>query len=214
MKILAIADRVAELVYGPNIRKHFGDVDLVLSCGDLPYDYLEYIVTMLAVPLFFVRGNHDREWEQTPTGIVPAYPGGCVDLHCRTVEYRGLLLAGLQGSMRYKPGPYQYSEREMVLNILQLWPKLWWNRLRSGRFLDILISHAAPRGIHDQPDLCHRGFASLVRFMDRFRPRYLVHGHVHLYGREQRWRTRYRQTEVVNAFGYRILEVEVPEHGR
>ncbi|MDI7276130.1 MAG: metallophosphoesterase [Anaerolineae bacterium] len=210
MKILAVADRVAELVYGPNIRKHFGDVDLVLSCGDLPYHYLEYIVTMLAVPVFFVRGNHDREWEQTPSGIEPAYPGGCVDLHCRVAEYRGLLLAGLQGSMRYKPGPYQCSEREMALNALQLWPGLWWNRARTGRFLDILVSHAPPRGIHDQADLCHRGFVSLLRFMDRFRPRYLVHGHVHLYGCEQRWRSSYRQTEVVNAFGYRVIEVSAP----
>lgn len=210
MKILAVADKVDELVYGPNIRKYFGDVDLVLSCGDLPYEYLEYIVTMLNVPLFFVHGNHDREWEHTLEGMVPAYPGGCIDLHGRVVNYRGLLLAGLEGSQRYKPGPYQYTDRQVELLILRMWPRLLANRLRTGRYLDILLTHAAPLGVSDGPDLCHRGFRSLVRFMDRFRPRYLIHGHIHLYGHNQRWRTTYRDTEVLNAFGYRVIEVPLP----
>jgi len=210
LKILVVADKVAELVHGPYIRKYFGDVELVLSCGDLPYDYLEYIVTMLGVPLLFVRGNHDREWVQTAQGVVPASPGGCVDADLRVVECGGLLIAGLQGSQRYKPGPYQYSDSEMAWRSMALWPALLRNRLRYGRYLDILITHAAPRGIHDQPDLCHRGFRSLVRFMDRFKPRYLIHGHIHLYGRDQPWRSIYRGTEVINAFGYRVVEVEAP----
>lgn len=211
MKILAVADKVVELIEGPAIRKYFGDVDLVLSCGDLPYDYLEYIVIMLSVPLFFVRGNHDREFEHTAEGVVPAYPGGCVDLHRRVLNYRGLLLAGLEGSQRYKPGPYQYTEREMRWQIWGMWPRLWLNRRRRGRYLDILVTHSAPFGIHDQPDLCHRGFRSLTYFIERFRPRLLVHGHIHLYGHDQRWRSRYCETDVVNAFGYRILEIDVPK---
>ena len=210
VKILAVADKVVDLIYGPNIGKYFADVELVLACGDLPYDYLEYIVTMLCVPLFFVRGNHDREWQHTAEGIVPAYPEGCVDLHRRVVAHRGLLLAGLEGSQRYKPGPYQYSEPEARWLLWSLWPRLLVNRLRTGRYLDVLVTHAPPRGIHDQPDRCHLGFQALVRFMERVRPRYLIHGHVHLYGHHQRWRSTYRDTEVINAFGYRLLEVSVP----
>lgn len=214
MKILAVADKVDELVYGPSIRKYFGDVDLVLSCGDLPYEYLEYIVTMLDVPLYYVHGNHDREYKHTLRGIEPAYPGGCTNLHGRVIDHRGLLLAGLEGSRRYKPGPFQYSDREMDFLVMRMWPRLSWNYWRTGRYVDILVTHAAPYGITDQPDLCHRGFPTLVRFMDRFRPRYLVHGHIHLYGHNQRWRATYGDTQVLNAFGYRVLEVDVPARAR
>ena len=211
MKILAVADKVAELVYGPSIRKYFGDVDLVLSCGDLPYDYLQYIVTMLPVPVFFVHGNHDRQWKQTERGIVPAYPDGCVNLHRRVVVYRDLLIAGLEGSRRYKPGPFQASEWEMAWQIYGMWPRLLLNRVRTGRYLDVLLTHAPPRGINDREDLCHCGFKSLVYFMDRFAPRYLIHGHVHLYGHNEPWRTTYGETQVLNAFGYRVIEVSVPD---
>ena len=210
MKVLAVADRVSELVYGPGIRKYFGDVRLVLSCGDLPYEYLDYIVTMLNVPLFFVHGNHDREWVQTAAGVEPARPDGCIDLNRRVLEHEGLLLAGLEGSQRYRPGPFQYSDSETAWRARLLWPGLMRNRLRTGRYLDILVTHAPPRGIHDLPDLCHRGFGSYLHLMDRYKPRYLVHGHVHLYGRDQHWRSTYHQTEVVNAYGYRVLEVDVP----
>ncbi len=213
MKILAIADKVAELIYGPHIRKYFGDVDLVLACGDLPYDYLEYIVTMLTVPLYYVHGNHDRQWEQTLDGLVPAEPSGCINLDCRVVQHRGLWIAGLEGSRRYKPGPYQYSDREVALRSLALWPRLLATRLRHGRYLDILVTHAPPRGIHDQEDLCHQGFRSLLRFMERFRPRYLIHGHVHLYGANSRWRSSYQTTEVLNVYGYRVIDVSVPGDG-
>lgn len=214
MRILVVADKVSELVYGPSVRKYFADVELVLSCGDLPYDYLEYIVTLLDVPLLFVRGNHDRQWVQTEEGIAPASPQGCVDLHGRVLECKGLLIGGLEGSQRYKPGPYQYTDGEMRLRIWRMWPRLALNRLRTGRYLDILVTHAPPRGIHDREDRCHQGFHSLVAFMDRFAPRYLIHGHVHLYGRDTHWRSTYRQTEVINAFGYRVLDVDVPARGR
>ena len=210
VKILAVADQVVELLCGPGVGQRFGDVDLVVSCGDLPYDYLEYLVTLLNVPVFFVRGNHDARWKHGLEGQVPVCPQGCQDLHQRVVRHRGLLLAGLEGSHRYKPGPFQYTDWEMGWNVAGLWPALLWNRLRWGRYLDVLVTHAPPRGVHDQPDACHQGFQSLVRFMEWFRPRYLIHGHIHLYGSHQPWRTVYRDTEVVNAYGYRVIELTVP----
>ncbi len=210
MKILTISDRVDELLYSPAIKHLFGDVDLVLSCGDLPYYYLEFIVSMLGGPLFYVIGNHANEVRQLYAPKEEwVYPAGCENIDGRPVRYRGLLIAGLEGSMRYNNNPYfQYTEREMAWKVWQLAPWLVLNKLLHGRYLDILISHAPPAGIHDRPDLCHRGFRALVTLMDRFRPRYLLHGHVHIYHPLGAVETVYRHTRVINTYGYRTLEID------
>ena len=210
MKILAISDKVDDLVYSPAIKHLFGDVDVVLGCGDLPFYYLEFIVTMLGGPLFYVIGNHGPEvkkryepehrWE---------YPGGCENVDGRVARYRKLLVAGLEGSMRYNDTPhFQYSEHEMARKVWRLAPSLVLNKLLYGRYLDVLITHAPPEGIHDKPDLCHRGFRSLLTFMERFRPRYLIHGHVHVYSPQEATETVYRHTTVINTYGYRTLEID------
>lgn len=210
MKILTISDRVDELIHSPAIRRFFGDVDLVLSCGDLPHYYLEFIVTMLGGPLFFVTGNHGNailhqylpreEWE---------FPGGCENIDGHVVRYRRLLIAGLEGSMRYNSNPhFQYTEREMTWKAWQLVPRLVLNRLLYGRYLDILITHAPPLGIHDRPDRCHQGFRTFVTLMQRFRPRYLIHGHIHIYNPSETVETIYHQTRVINTYGYQTLEID------
>ncbi len=204
MKILAISDRVVEGIYSPQIRERFGDVDMVLSCGDLSYSYLEYIVSMLNVPCFYVHGNHDKP-EYMSSGGVLTEPGGWVNLDRRTAMARGLIVGGLEGSMRYKPrAPYQYSESEMAYRVWRMAPALLVNRIFRGRYLDILITHAPPFGIHDGKDSCHRGFKALLSFMTCFRPRYLLHGHKHIYGPEP-WRTRYLDTQVINVYPFRVI---------
>jgi len=209
MKILTVSDRVDELIYSTALRRVLGDVDVVLSCGDLPHYYLEFIVTLLGGPLFYVMGNHAHEIRslyEAPENWI--YPRGCENIDGRVVRYRGLLLAGLEGSMRYNQNPYfQYAEHEMALKVWRLVPALIVNKLRYGRYLDILITHAPPYGIHDRPDRCHQGFKTLRTFMDRFRPQYLIHGHVHLYSPNQIFETRYRQTMVINTYGYRTLRI-------
>ena len=205
MKILAVSDQVVEGIYSSHICERLGDVDMVLACGDLPYSYLEYIVTMLNVPCFFVHGNHDRP-EYTSDGRTLAKPGGWVDLDRRTVEAKGILLGGLEGSILYRPGaPFQYTESEMAYKVWRLTPALLMNRVLYGRYLDILITHSPPLGIHDGQDLPHRGFKALLGFMNRFRPRYLFHGHKHIYGPEPP-RTRYLDTEVINVYPFRVVE--------
>ncbi len=210
MKILAVSDKVEEVIYSPAIKRLFGDVDLVLGCGDLPFYYLEFMTTMLGGPLYYVVGNHANaikkryaprdKWE---------YPGGCVNLDGRVVRYKKLLIAGLEGSMRYNNAShFQYTEREMALKIWGLTPLLLLNKLRYGRYLDILITHAPPRGIHDREDRCHWGFRSFLTFMDRFRPRYLIHGHVHVYSPNQPTESVYGDTTVLNAYGHRVLEID------
>jgi Icc-related predicted phosphoesterase len=210
VRILAVSDKVDDLIYSPALKNHFGDVDLVLGCGDLQNYYLEYIVTMLGGPLFYVVGNHANairqryaqkaEWE---------YPGGCDNIDGRVIRYRNLLVAGLEGSMRYNSNPdFQYTDREMAIKMWKLVPALMVNKMRYGRYLDILITHAAAKGIHDRQDRCHQGFRAFVTFMERFQPRYLVHGHVHVYNPLEQTDTMYGSTRVLNTFGHRTLEID------
>lgn len=230
MKILTISDTVANSLYNPGVKDRFSDVDVILSCGDLPATYLEFLVSMLDVPLYYVVGNHANEHrapEHTASprheqsrlpgsGIAesalhddakPEGPHGCINLDCRTVNHKGLLIAGLQGSRWYNGGPYQYSEEQMSRRILLLQPQLLLNRLRYGRALDILITHAPPAGIHDDVDVAHQGFDVFLKFMDDFAPRYLIHGHKHVYTHGEITVTQYNRTTVINTYGYRRLEV-------
>ena len=210
MKILTVSDKVDDLIYSPAIKHLFGDVDVVLGCGDLPAYYLEFIVTMLGGPLFFVAGNHGNEVKnQGASEDQWQYPEGCENLDGLVVRYHKLLVAGLAGSMRYNNNPYlQYTEQEMAWKVWQLVPSLLLNKVRYGRYLDILVTHAPPLGIHDQPDLCHQGFRAFLALMDRFPPRYLIHGHVHIYGPHEPAETKYRNTTVINTYGYRTLEID------
>ncbi|HEX9899264.1 MAG TPA: metallophosphoesterase [Candidatus Methylomirabilis sp.] len=207
MKILALSDQMVDHLYNPSVKERFGDVDLVVGCGDLPSYYLEFIVSMLNAPLIHVPGNHDP----TPPARNSALdPHGCAsNIDGLVIEERGLLIAGLGGSIRYRPdGVNQYTQGEMARRILAMTPRLLWNRIRYGRFLDILVTHAPPRGIHDAEDPAHVGFAPFNRLIARFRPRYLLHGHSHVYRRDAVTSTRVGQTTVVNVYPYRVVEIE------
>jgi Icc-related predicted phosphoesterase len=210
MKILAVSDRAAPSIYSSQIRNRFGDVGMVLGCGDLSYSYMEYVATMLSVPCFFVHGNHDHP-EYLSDGRTLDEPGGWVNLDGRTVKAKGLILAGLEGSMRYVPGrPYQYTEQEMTFKVWRLALSLLVHRLLDGRHLDILITHSPPFGIHDGEDLCHQGFHSFLQLLRRFRPRYLLHGHQHNYGPAAQ-QTQYQNTMVVNVDPFHVIELETQE---
>jgi hypothetical protein len=213
VRILTLSDKVEPLLYGPALKRVVGDVGLVLSCGDLPDYYLDYVVSTLGVPCCLVHGNHAQgaefgygsgeRVEEERNRLVPGS-----DVNERVVCEKGLLIAGFDGCMRYNRNPrFQYTEGQMQLKMLKMAPRLLWNRLRHGRYVDILITHAPPAGIHDGPDRCHRGFRTFLRFMRWFRPRMLVHGHKHVYRSDEVTRTIYHHTEVINTYGYRILEM-------
>lgn len=199
-RILAVSDVVDPLVYSDRISDRFGNVDLVLSCGDLPASYLDYIVSMLNVPLYGVRGNHDQR-----PGAGEGEGTAFVDLHGRVVRIHGLLIAGLAGSRRYNDGPNQYGELGMRRLAARLLPRLLYNRARRGRYLDILVTHAPPRHVHDQPDRTHQGFATFRWFLRTFRPRYHLHGHIHVYTPRTATRSRYHDTIVLNVYGHKTL---------
>ncbi len=210
MRILAVSDLVVDSLYSSNVRHTMAGVDCILSCGDLPFYYLDFLVSMLDVPLFFVYGNHDTGFEYTSSGQIVHGVAGGENLDGRVINYRGLLLAGLEGSRRYRPdGQYQYTEAEMSVKAGSLAPRLFFNRLRCGRYLDILITHAPPAGIHDGPDRPHLGFNAFRTFMQRFKPRYLLHGHKHVYTPGQQTETRFGRTTVINVYPFRVLDIEV-----
>lgn len=210
MKILAVSDETVDWLYSPNARGRLGKVDLILGCGDLPYYYLEYLVTMLDAPLLYVHGNHDPLVEYTSAGGTKTAPGGGENVDMRCVNQHGLLVAGLEGCIRYKPdGLHQYTQNEMTLRSLALLPGLAANRLMRGRWLDVLIAHSPPLGIHDMPTAAHTGFHAFLNLMRIFRPRYLLHGHRHQNYAPGATETRWGATTVINVHPFRVLDIEV-----
>ena len=209
LRLLAVSDIVEPQLYSARLPDWIGPVDAVLGCGDLPHDYLEFLLTILNVPCFYVDGNHCGGPHDQHGHDLHGVPGG-MNLHGRAISWRGLLLAGLEGSPWYNGGPHQYHERQMAWLVRRLVPRLLLNRLRTGRYLDVLISHTPPFGIHDGTDRTHRGFAAFLPLIARFHPRYLLHGHQHRYIMTERARTVLGRTTVINVYGHVLLEVPVP----
>jgi hypothetical protein len=209
MKILAVSDIELGFLYQPNIVDRFYDVDLILSCGDLPHYYLEYMISMLNIPLYYVNGNHANKLEIT-TGGERNYPWGAVNLHSRCItDDTGLLLAGIEGCQKYNLGSFQYTQSEMWTFVLKLIPRLLFNKLRHGRYLDIFITHAPPWKIHDQVDLPHQGIRAFRWLIKVFQPTYHLHGHIHVYRNDIITLTKIEKTEVINCYGYRELFFDI-----
>jgi len=136
---------------------------------------------------------------------------GSTCIENRVVRHGPLLVAGLGGARRYNKGDHQFTECHMRRRIWRLIPRLLWNKLVHGRYLDILLAHAAPFGLNDRPDPTHRGFQVFISFMDRFKPRYLLHGHIHLYDLNAERTVRYRETEIINVYDHFTLEFDPEE---
>ncbi|MBN1487491.1 MAG: metallophosphoesterase [Anaerolineae bacterium] len=207
MRILAVSDEVVNVFYKQDIKNLVGHIDLLLACGDLPYTYLEYLVSVFNLTYAgYVHGNHDAP-EYLHNGEELTEPGGLVNLDGQTEMLNGVLVAGLEGSIRYRPNaPYQYTQKEIYLRMQRLIPKLLLNRVRYGRYLDIFIAHSPPAGVHDGPDRPHQGFQAFLSLMQRFRPRLLLHGHKHYYPPGP-WKTAYKDTEVVNVHPFRLIDI-------
>ena len=188
MKILAVSDIEAKALYDYYRPGKLKDYDLIIACGDLRVSYLEFLVTMARCPLLYVHGNHDDRWQREPEGCI------CIDDTLFT--WQGLRILGLGGSYRYGNGKYMYTEKQMRARIRRLWWKLW----RAGG-VDILVTHAPARELNDLDDLPHRGFQCFRELLERYHPRYFLHGHVHRsYGVNIPRVTQCGETTVVNAF--------------
>lgn len=208
MKVLAVSDRVLDRLYTPKIREKYPDVELIIGCGDLPFYYLDFMISAMDVPLVYVLGNHDGGPQYTSDKRKLTSVSGGIYLHGQVENVQGLLLAGLNGSMRYRPNaPYMYTEAEMRGQVARLIPQLLWNRQRHGRYLDVLVTHSPPYGIHDRTDLPHTGFKIFLQLMRVFKPRFLLHGHVHIYRRDTVHHTKVGSTEVINVYPYKFLDI-------
>jgi Icc-related predicted phosphoesterase len=206
MKILALSDQVVDRIYSLVAQGHFTGVDLILGCGDLPFNYLEYLVSLLNVPLYYVPGNHDPVYNPY---FPSAHAEGGTNLDLKHARSNGLLLAGFGGCNRYRPdGVNQYTQPEARLRAVSLLPGLLWNLLRYGRALDILVTHSPAFGIHDEEEQAHMGLKAINWILALGRPRYHLHGHTHFFRNNlEPSVTRLGPTTVMNVFPYKLIEI-------
>ncbi len=221
MRVLAVSDTVNSSLYSTRVRELAGNVDAIISCGDLPAYYLDYLASSLLKPLLYVCGNHDHyeESEVSDEGFIRGnrtfnQPKHYVSFGGRNMDERidnigPVKFAGLEGSFLYNRGDHQYTEAQMRRKIYKLMPGLCFNKLTSGRFLDVLITHAPPFGIHDRKDMAHKGFEAFNKFIKRFRPKYLLHGHTHIYNMNEKRIFEYEGTKVINCYDFVILDIKI-----
>lgn len=208
MKILALSDQVVDRVYSLAASGHFKDVEVILGCGDLPYEYLEYIVTMLNIPMYYVPGNHDPEFDGK---LANTRAEGGSNLDLQIVRHKKFLIGGFGGCVRYRPdGTNQYTQTEAYLRAFSMMPGLLLNRVRYGRALDILITHSPPFGIHDDKDEPHVGLKALNWLVRAAKPRFMLHGHTHFYKQNiLNAETTVGLTKIMNIYPYKTINANL-----
>lgn len=218
MKILCISDQVDPIIYSNSVKERFSDIDIVLCAGDLPMEYIDFIVSNLNKPTYFIFGNHNlqeyhfyhKSEKLQSQQYVLEHSHGAEYLGFKVKKTENLLIAGVSGSIRYNKGKNQYTDREMKLKLIKMIPALLFNKLRYGRFLDIFLTHATPKNIHDKEDPCHQGFRCFRWFLKRFKPKYMIHGHIHLYDAQDVRVSKYLDTIIINAYSHFILDTDNP----
>ena len=196
MNIMILADQESKLLYEYYDPEQMKDIDLIISCGDLEPEYLTFFATLCHAPLLYVKGNHDTKYEYKP-------PEGCICIDDDIFVYKGVRILGLGGSMEYIPdSPNQYTEKMMRKRIHKLWWKLW-----RHKGFDILVTHAPAYKLNDMEDLPHRGFKAFLDLMDKYHPKYFLHGHVHAnYGSGFKRKDVYGTTRVINGYEFYVIE--------
>ena len=198
MKILTISDEECPALWEYYTPGKLAEYDLIIACGDLNAKYLSFLVTMARCPLLYVAGNHDATYDLFP-------PEGCDCIDGHVVTYNGVRILGLGGCRKYRPGSNQYTEREMRRRIAKLRWHLW--RLKG---VDIVVTHAAPKDLGDDKDPAHWGFECFRELIDKYRPAFFVHGHVHIsYGHDIPREIEHNGTRIINA--YERYTIEIPE---
>ncbi len=195
MKILVISDEESKLYWDFYKPGTFDGIDLIISCGDLSPHYLSFIATFAHAPVLYVNGNHDGK----PEAPVPE---GCICIEDKIYKFNGIRILGLGGSMRYKDGPNMFSQREMRSRVRKLKFRLW-----RSKGIDILVTHSPAYKLGDGEDLPHTGFAVFNELLDKYSPKYFLHGHVHLnYGSKFHRITKYKDTTIINGYIKHLFE--------
>ena len=196
MKLLLVSDKESPYYWDYYQPGRLDEFNLMISCGDLKASYLRFLVTMGRAPLLYVHGNHDLTYEQDP-------PEGCDCIEDKLVTVGGLRILGLGGSPWYSGGDHQYTERQMARRIRKLRFQLW-----RAKGVDIVVTHSPVKGFGDGEDYAHRGFECLLPLLDKYKPRYLIHGHVHVnYGANIPRVIQRGETTIINAYERYILEI-------
>jgi len=200
MKILSVSDKVEKQLLEQTDNPLPEKPDLILACGDLPPEYLTELREFYNVPLYYIEGNHDIRYRKSP-------PAGCTNLHTRIVKEQGLRIMGFSGSRWYNGGENQYTEPEMKKIVRSLWLQL----LQIPQ-VDIIISHAPPRFINDREDPCHKGFKCFIPLIEKQKPTWFVHGHIHAFFNDPADRINtVCETQVLNSYGFFFFETELVE---
>ena len=199
MKLLLLADEESKYLYDYYQPGRLKEYDLIISCGDLKANYLSFIVTMARAPVLYVHGNHDGNFSRQP-------PEGCDCIEDQLVTVNGLRILGLGGSRIYSGGPHQYTDAQMEKRIRKLRRKI-----RKAGGVDIVVTHAPARGYGDADDYAHRGFDAFLPLLDKYKPKYMIHGHVHMrYGVDIPRVRQYGETTIINACERYVLELPDP----
>lgn len=189
MRIMAVSDTESKALWDHYNANRITDTDLILSCGDLDARYLSFLVTCTNLPLLYVHGNHDDHYDILP-------PEGCICIDDRIYVHNGIRILGLGGCYPYKYGNYMYTENQMKARIRRLKYQIF---LHRG--FDILLTHAPAFALGDGKDIVHQGYKSFLSLMDKYEPKYMVHGHMHLqYDQALRRMTQYKNTQIINAY--------------
>ena len=197
MRILTIGDKESKSLWDYYQPEKLEGVDLIISIGDLDPAFLSFLATFTHAPVYYVHGNHDEKYEKRP-------PDGCECIDDRIIVYEGVRILGLPGSLRYRPGMYQYEQHEMDAHVRRLFFSL---QFHGG--IDILVAHAPAENVGDGRDRPHQGFRALRSLLAEYRPRYFLHGHVHPnYSREYTRLKCFEDTLIINGYESYIFEYE------
>jgi len=193
---MVIADQESKRLYDYYEPSKLDGIDLIISCGDLRDEYLDFFASVARVPVLYVLGNHDKEYN-------PQAHCGCICIEDCIYEFNGVRILGLGGSMQYIPGaPNQYNEKQMRRRIQKLKWKIW-----KKKGFDILVTHAPAFELNDLPDLPHRGFVCFKELLDQYRPKLFLHGHVHAnYGTGFKREDTYNETRIVNGYEFHVID--------
>lgn len=196
LRILAVSDFIDKELTHKIEEKTLGPVDLIISCGDLAPEYISMLRDRLDAPLYYIKGNHDIRYS-------PDNTMGCENIHGRIIRVGSLNILGLEGSMWYNGGPNQYTDAQMKKILFWMGLEIW-----RKKPIHMVVTHASPRHIHDREDPCHRGFDCFNSLIEKLKPDYFIHGHVHdAFESFDDRVTRVNGTHVINTCGHILIEV-------
>ncbi len=196
MRILTIADHESNALWNHYGENRLDGVDLIVSCGDLDPRYLTFLVTCSNLPLLYVHGNHDDRYDRVP-------PEGCICIDDSIYVHDGVRFLGLGGCRPYKEGNYMYTEEQMRRRMAKIALQI-----RKYGGVDVLVAHAAPRGLGDSEDLPHQGYEAFYPFLDKYRPPYMLHGHQHkCYDYTFQREHTYEGTRIINSYEKYLFEI-------